>query len=176
MIANPAYQIQQVMGSFSNIFLNSIQLQFSNGKTSYQSPVYGTSYSTGKKFAFTIPFGQFITLINLCIQNYLTVSFKVYFEPFVTSIQFKTNKGVQSPTYGTPVYTIYGTDPFIDPEFVCYNINLPAGLLGLRGFSMNAWQILINDLNFLSNQAITYSSISSKTLTYSSYSNGMIKF
>ena len=140
-----------MIGTFLPPPLTSIQLKLSNG---YQSPAL-YRYPIGTSFSFNVPTGQLITFIYICINMFQTIY----------SIQFITNQGVQSPTYGAVPYIQYD---FVD--FNCFNVSLPGGLLGIRGHAQESVQ-LVDRLDFASNKPVHSAVIS--TLAYSVYSFGL---
>ena len=132
LVGNSSYFIQQVIvqsGQWLNII--GIQLQFSNGVNSYLTPYTGGTRG-GSSSSFLVPNGQFISSVYICLAY-----------GAVISIQFTTNQGLQSPSYGIAWY------PSI--SFNCSMINLQNGLLGLTGYSTTC----INGLNFISTAPIT---------------------
>jgi len=99
-------------------------LQYSNGKTSYLTPAFGSS-SVGTSLTFNVPTGQFISSINVCPYS-----------SKIVGLQFFTNLGQKSAFFGDTAY-IYN----------CKVVNLPGGLTGIGGYN-NSY---INALYFLSN-------------------------
>jgi hypothetical protein len=134
LLGSSFYYVQQVICSFG-VGLNSIQLKFSNGVTSYLSSTYGT-YS-GSAATFAVPTGQYISSIILCFGT-----------THIYSIQFTTNQGTQSSIYGTPLTSQAGTP-------ACFNVNLPGGLLGFNLYAST----YIYGLKFVSNRPVTYTNI-----------------
>jgi hypothetical protein len=134
LLASSFYYVQQITCSYG-AGLNSIQLKFTNGVTSYLSSTYGT-YS-GSNSTFVVPTGQYISSIILCVGS-----------TYIYSIQFTTNQGTQSSIYGTPPVSQGGTPS-------CYIVNLPGGLLGLNGYAST----VLYSLSFVSNQPVTYRNI-----------------
>ena len=134
LLGSSFYYVQQVTCSFG-VGLNSIQLKFSNGVTSYLSSTYGTF--NGSNSTFVVPTGHYISSIILCVGS-----------KYIYSIQFITNQGTQSSIYGTPLTSQAGTP-------TCYNINLPGGLLGFNVYAST----YIYGLKFVSNQPVTYTNI-----------------
>jgi len=150
IIANSsAYQVQQIIGSYGQVGLNSIQLQFSNGKSSYFSKTYGTVRDIN--FTFQVPAGQSISIISTCIGP-----------KYFCNIQFTSNQGLQSANIGNPPYNQIGA-------CICNQINMPGGFVGLTGFSGGLYNNLIG-LKFFSNQPVVTSTINVTTLAYSAYS------
>jgi hypothetical protein len=134
LLGSSFYNVQQVICSFG-VGLNSIQLKFSNGVTSYLSSTYGTF--NGSNSTFVVPTGQYISSIILCVGS-----------KYIYSIQFTTNQGTRSSICGTSPVSQIGTSS-------CYIIDLTGGLLGLNLHAST----YIYGLKFVSNQPVTYTNI-----------------
>jgi hypothetical protein len=95
------------------------------------------SSATGSYSTFTVPSGQFIYSVNICgISNY------------IYSIQFTTNQGTPSITFGTTTYS--------SAVAYCYNVYLSGSLIGLNLYWSSSY---LNGISFASyTNSITYES------------------
>ena len=94
----------------SGVWVDGVQLTYTNGKSSYSSSVRGGT--GGGVNIFNIPTGQYISIIYVCFSS-----------PNIQGFKFTTNLGLVSSMFGGTAGT-------------CSNVTIPApGLLGIGGYS-----------------------------------------
>jgi hypothetical protein len=131
-----SYYIQQIAVYYGTGIVNGLQILYSDGYSYYWSSQYASS-ATGSYSTFSVPNGQFIYSVNICgLSNY------------IYSIQFTTNLGTPSITFGTTTYSSEVPS--------CYIVYFPGSLIGFNLFWSNSY---LNGISFASySNSISYTS------------------